>query len=654
MCFVVTILLLCCGLCYYPSSSQTLRNTPEQKSTYQHDTALVNLLVNKTQDLVSFWNAAAQDSAEFYLQKIYALSQARNYDRGLAEYYRLWSSVYNARYLYDSSGSSLLKEMYWARRSSEPIEIAETYAAMGILYEHMDQLDSAAKYYIRAVHISDSVENRHFSGSVYNNLAIIFYNIGDSKNAEKYALAGYRTGKELNDSTIFLSCLINLAGIKKDLLLQEDTALKIYQQVVKAVKGSQKYKSLAFNADVNEGDVLATLKKYTRALAKYNSLLVYGDQLGDYLLGYVYSGMGNTYLAMGNYPAAWKYVDKARQINESIHASHELSGNYASLSEINKAEKHFDAALLYRERYDSIQDTLMAEANRKNMHLLDVKYQTAQKNKQIAQQQLALAENRHAIERKNTWMLVLLGGAAALAAILILSIRSYRHKRRAAEQSLLTLQKQHEVNTLEAKMVAREEERNRIGKEMHDDVGSALTTILYLSDDLKTTADNKNRDTAGKIAATAGMVVDKMNEIVWSMNQQYDTLDDLVAYMRRHAAQFLENHGIGYDFRAPDPVPDIRLQGEQRRNIYLVVKESLHNIVKHSGATEVKIEFILDSGLTVTVHDNGKGIDLAELRRFGNGLRNMQQRMQSVGGSFEVSARDGTVVSLNCPLNAAD
>jgi signal transduction histidine kinase len=138
------------------------------------------------------------------------------------------------------------------------------------------------------------------------------------------------------------------------------------------------------------------------------------------------------------------------------------------------------------------------------------------------------------------------------------------------------------------------------------------------------------------------------------MNQQYDTLDDLLAYTRRHAAQFLENHGIGYDFRAPDPVPDIRLQGEQRRNIYLVVKESLHNIVKHAGATEVKIEFILDGGLTVTVHDNGKGIDLAELRRFGNGLRNMQQRMQSVGGNFEVSARDGTVVSLNCPLNAAD
>jgi signal transduction histidine kinase len=651
--FIVTILLLCCGLVYYPSSSQGLKNTPERKSAYRHDTALVNRLVNKAQDLVSLSGTGARDSADVYLQKIYTLSQARNYDLGLAEYYRLLSSVYNARYLYDSSGSSLRKEMYWARRSSEPIEIAETYAAMGIRYEHMDQLDSAAKYYIRAVHISDSVGNRHFSGSVYNNLAIIFYNIGDSRNAEKYALAGYRVGKELDDSTIFLSCLINLAGIKKDLLFQQDTALKIYQQVVKAVSGSGRYKSLAFNAYVNEGDVLATMKEYTRALRKYNSLLAYSDELGDYLLGYVYSGMGNTYLDMKDYPAAGKYVNKARQINERIHAGQELSGNYASLSEINKAEKHFDVALLYRERYDSIQDTLMAEANRKNMHLLDVKYQTAQKNKQIAQQQLALAKNRHAIERKNTWMLVLLGGAAAMAAILILSIRSYRHKRRAAEQSLLTLQKQHEVNTLQAKMVAREEERNRIGKEMHDDVGSALTTILYLSDDLKTTVDKKNQDTAGKIAATAGQVVDKMNEIIWSMNQQYDTLDDLIAYTRRHAAQFLESHGIEYDFRSPDPVPDIRLQGEQRRNIYLVVKESLHNIVKHSGATEVEIVFCLEGGLKVTVHDNGKGIDMAGLRRFGNGLRNMEQRMRSVGGSFGISASDGTLVCLECALNGS-
>lgn len=632
--------------------SQIAGQVPQQKSTYQHDTALVNHYVNKIQNLSSFSVKATQDSINFYLQKVFNLSHAWHFYRGLAEYYRLLSTLYNYRFLYDSSDISLKKELYWARRSNEPIEIAESYAAMGIRFEHLDQLDSAAKYYIRAVNIADSIGNRHFSGSVYNNLAIIFYNIGDSRNAEKYALAGYQTGKELNDSTIFLSCLINLAGIKKDLLHQEDSALVIYQQVIKEVGTSSRYQTLVFNASINEGDVLTIMKKYKKALEKYKSLLSYKDKIGNYMLGYVYSGMGNTYLNMKDYLNAENYINRALGINEGIHAKQELSNNYASMAGLKKAEKNFGEALRYREKYDSIQDTLLAEANRKNMHLLEIKYQTAQKNKQIAQQNLTLSQKQHDIERKNTWMLILIGGTAALAAILILSVRNYRHKRRLHQQSLLTLQKQHEVNTLQAKMDAREEERDRIGKEMHDDVGSALTTILYLSDDLKTRADSKNKATAGQIMSTAALVVDKMNEIIWSMNKEYDTLDDLIAYTRRNAAQFLENHNIEYHFEAPDTLPHIRLQGEQRRNIYLVIKEALHNIIKHANATRVDIAFHLNKKLTVTIHDNGKGIDTAKIRRFGNGLRNMQQRMESVGGSFGIKANNGTVVDLTCPLEA--
>jgi signal transduction histidine kinase len=633
-----------------PSSSQVLKSSPERQSTYQQDTALVKKYINKVQSLSSFSIEEVQDTFRFYLQKIYSLSQYRNFYSGLAEYYRLLSSLYNSRFLYDSSTMSLQKELLWAGRSHEPIEVAEAYAAMGIRYQHLDQLDSAAKYYIRAVHISDSAGNQHFSGNVYNNLVIIFYNIGDSKNAEKYALAGYKTGRQLNDSTIFLSCLINLAGIKKDLLHREDTALALYRQVVNEVGHSSKYRALVFNAAINEGDILAAMKQYKQALEKYKSLLGYKNVIGDYMLGYVYSGMGNTYMSMKDYSNAENYINKALQINNEIQARQEASDNYASLSEIKKGEDHFDEALLYREKYDSLQDTLLAEANRKNMHLLEIKYQTAQKDKQIAQQKLTLAQKQHAIEKKNTWMLLLLFGAAALAAILILSVRSYRHRRRLHEQSVLTLQKQYEVDTLQAKMDAREEERNRIGKEMHDDVGSALTTILYLSDDLKNNTDNKNKITAGQIAGTAGMVVDKMNEIIWSMNREYDTIDDLIAYTRRHAAQFLEKHNIEYHFKAPEPVPDIHLQGEQRRNIYLAVKEALHNVVKHSGANKVDIAFSLNKKFVITIHDNGNGIDVEKLRRFGNGLRNMQQRMESVRGSFEISNDKGTLVRLECPV----
>ena len=122
------------------------------------------------------------------------------------------------------------------------------------------------------------------------------------------------------------------------------------------------------------------------------------------------------------------------------------------------------------------------------------------------------------------------------------------------------------------------------------------------------------------ITDTASSVMDKMNEIIWSMNRGYDTVDDLVAYTRHHAVEFLQNHNLEYNFEIPATIPSVHLTGEQRRNIYLVIKEALHNIVKHACATKVCISFELNNELLkILIYDNGKGVDTAALRRFGNG-----------------------------------
>jgi signal transduction histidine kinase len=186
---------------------------------------------------------------------------------------------------------------------------------------------------------------------------------------------------------------------------------------------------------------------------------------------------------------------------------------------------------------------------------------------------------------------------------------------------------------------------------MHDDIGSALTTILYLSDDLKTKSKGSDSSVAEKISSTVSGIVDNMNEIIWSMNHQYDTLDDLVAYTRQHTVEFLQNHSLNYHFNISGSIPDMPISGEQRRNIFLVIKESLNNIVKHSCATEVNISFCFKEGLQVCIHDNGKGIETVTQRRFGNGLKNMQQRMESIGGSFVIENNSGTTVTLFCPLD---
>ena len=154
-----------------------------------------------------------------------------------------------------------------------------------------------------------------------------------------------------------------------------------------------------------------------------------------------------------------------------------------------------------------------------------------------------------------------------------------------------------------------------------------------------------------RISDAAGEMIDKMSEIIWAMNSSNDSLENLIAYMRSFAADFLEHAHITQQFYIPETIPNIKLSGGTRRNIYLAVKESLHNVVKHAKATEVIIEIEMQQHMTILIKDNGKGFDQEKVRLFGNGLKNIQKRMQSVGGHADITSNNGTIVFLDIPLN---
>ncbi|WP_343703704.1 two-component regulator propeller domain-containing protein [Chitinophaga sp.] len=197
-----------------------------------------------------------------------------------------------------------------------------------------------------------------------------------------------------------------------------------------------------------------------------------------------------------------------------------------------------------------------------------------------------------------------------------------------------------------------DQERARISSDMHDDLGSGLSTIRLLSEiakrKIKDTGQTKEIE---RISEAAGELVDKMSEIIWAMNSSNDSLANLIAYMRSFAADFLEHAHIPHHFIIPDNIPNLKLSGGTRRHIYLAVKESLHNVVKHSEATEVIIEVKVFKNMTIMVKDNGKGFDPEKVRLFGNGLKNIEKRMQQVGGQADIISQNGTTVFLDIPLN---
>ena len=142
-----------------------------------------------------------------------------------------------------------------------------------------------------------------------------------------------------------------------------------------------------------------------------------------------------------------------------------------------------------------------------------------------------------------------------------------------------------------------------------------------------------------------------MSEIVWSLNPRNDKLENLVAYIRKYAVEYFDNSPVQCDVTMSGTIPDVELSGEQRRNVFLTIKESLHNIIKHSGASRAKLAFeFVDHTILLSVHDNGKGIDVNKENAFGNGIANMQRRMKEVGGDLAIENKEGTTVRLRLPV----
>ena len=145
-------------------------------------------------------------------------------------------------------------------------------------------------------------------------------------------------------------------------------------------------------------------------------------------------------------------------------------------------------------------------------------------------------------------------------------------------------------------------------------------------------------------------MIDKMGEIVWALNEKNDSLSDLLSYTRSYTVEYLSENGLQSVVETPTQAPTTFVSGEFRRNVYLTVKEALHNIVKHSGASKVDIRVEAGKHLLISIHDNGKGFDEKNIRPFSNGITNMKKRITTLGGSLEIKNTDGSTIILVVPL----
>jgi signal transduction histidine kinase/ligand-binding sensor domain-containing protein len=221
---------------------------------------------------------------------------------------------------------------------------------------------------------------------------------------------------------------------------------------------------------------------------------------------------------------------------------------------------------------------------------------------------------------------------------------------------LYTKQKLKEKNLQIEKQRALYEERLRISKDVHDDLGSGLSKInLMAATAMQRSQNEKINNTVEQISQVSKDLIGNMRDLVWVLNPENTTLDNLAARIREYCFEYLEGLPIQLIVNFPDHIPATPISREAQKNIFLTVKEAVHNIVKHAKADQINIALCINNDiLTLTINDTGTGFDISKLRNSGNGLKNMKLRIEQIGGNLQLNTNrgQGTTINVNVNMNS--
>jgi signal transduction histidine kinase len=251
-------------------------------------------------------------------------------------------------------------------------------------------------------------------------------------------------------------------------------------------------------------------------------------------------------------------------------------------------------------------------------------------------------------------LLILVGTLIAVLAVAMVWIRLLH---RTVQERTAQLQKEIREREHAENQRVRAQERTRIARDLHDDLGSSLTEITMLATpapgvDLPAEEAFERLDS---IAGKSRTIVHALDEIVWAVDPQRDTLASVARYLASYVEEYLARLNVACRVQIPNSFPEYMVPGEVRHHLFLAVKEAINNGVRHGAATEIEFRArLLDNRMEIMITDNGSGFDLSG-RSNGDGLFNLRKRLENVNGRCEINSSPGagTTVSLQLPLTVS-
>jgi signal transduction histidine kinase len=569
---------------------------------------------------------------------------------------------------------------------------AQNMGNIGQVKYYGGDLDGALDYLIKSLRIMEGLNDTMGIAIQAGGIANI-YNLQKNNTKALYydslALLKYTEAKDQDGIALTLG---NLANIYSD-VSDKKLALEVYQKAIEIYRKLGSKPGVARNL-INMATIYNGFNNFqkaasllTEAREKFFSM---SDKRGYAMAtGNLGTSYRKSYKNFDTKDTTFKIIpgtkinllDKAEEYYVTainiLNEIQELTGLDAFSRELSMVyeEKHdFGNALKYYKMYSQTKDSLYSNESKITIERLTTEREVELKNKQIEIDRLEVLKKRN----ERIYFII---GMGLLILALIFIYRNYTNQRKAnAELEVLNNQILETNDELENKNVTlsstlknlketqdqlveteRLKEnaiiRGRISQDIHDDISSGLTKISWLAEMLKAKSSGSDAHVdlgvLEKINASSRETVSKLGEIIWSTNPDRDNLESLLAYLRNYISKYLEDTSFRYTIDFPEQLPAVIINPELRRNLFLVVKEALHNAVKYSQANHIAISFAVSNNYYhLQVNDDGIGIKEGLVQGGGNGMNNMRKRMDAIHGKMHIDSgeENGTRISFEGQL----
>jgi two-component system NarL family sensor kinase len=623
------------------------------------DTSAINKLLNHAYQL----RETNTDSAGLLYRRALYVSKVANYRSGIADalcglgrYYNIKNEQKTAVLYLNEAGKYFDRDKKGIeQRIASNLLLSESYFYLGLY-------DSCAFFRYGAL---DLVENNNIINPtlrlrVYSKILQFWLNahedIRHDKNIQQimqHINEIERQALATSDSNLLVNIYFQKAGYYHN--VSQNDSSRYY--AIKNIELGRRLKvspSMIMAAYLNMGITYIDDKKPDLAIQAIRSAVAAASAQGKANNRYLIFAdilLGEAYNLKGQFSTAEALIAPALAQAKALNIISIVEHAHKTLADAYEGTGQYKNAAEQRKLYTIVKDSLMKAEKMELSYNLEMKYRISEKNKELAQKELAIVQQENKLKTKNTWIGGITAGLILISLLSTLLFIRNRHKQRIQSNKILALQKDMEIDRLKAMISGEENERKRIARDLHDGIGGTLGSIRGQLSMIfrKHKTSNVDKDFV-ELMTLLEEASSELRKTAHNLMPEILLQQGLAKATGIFCERVNKGHIVAINFETYGD--ETGLPSHFELTTYRIIQELVHNIVKHAEATEATVQLVFhDAQLCLTVEDNGKGMHQKGQQVTGMGMKTLKERVQSLDGQIDIESQPGKGTSVYIEFN---